>query len=389
MTEQSTNAAEPAAQERDTARTSPGEYLRKLREEKGHTHAAVGTALHLTVHYVKALEGDDYGKLPGLTFVKGYLRSYARFLGADVDNVLARFDEHIAGLLDAGLHTARVNRSRQRQDQALRWAIGAGLVVVAGIAAGWWYMSGDSPVVSEPAAVVAPPPAAEPPATRGIASASNDVIAAQAAGGNIPQVTQPPGVMLPGLAATPPGPQDLAARMADSAVIAAGVAVAEGLASTTDAPTTSVSSQPNDTTSSASGNAASPANGNVASAPGALSPANAPAASTNAALTITADAEGARQVSLVGSGDDELRVSFNGSSWIEVDDGRMVRLYNDMLSAGDTLTIRGVAPFRVLLGNATQVDMSLNAAVVDFSAEIRGDNTARVIIDAPAGGAPL
>lgn len=140
-----TNPAAAAPPSDNLGRASPGEYLRRLREEKGHSHAVVSSALHLTVHYIKALESDEYGKLPGLTFVKGYLRSYARFLGADVNTVLARFDEHITGLLDAGQHTARVERSKRRQDQALRWAIGAGLVVVAGIAAGWWFMRDAQP----------------------------------------------------------------------------------------------------------------------------------------------------------------------------------------------------------------------------------------------------
>lgn len=176
MTDDTNIAAAPP---NDLARSTPGEYLRRLREEKGHSYAVVSSALHLTVHYIKALEGDEYGKLPGLTFVKGYLRSYARFLGADVDTVLARFDEHITGLLDAGQHTARVERSKRRQDQALRWAIGAGLVVVAGIAAGWWFMRDAQP--------------ADDTAQQGAAAAASQQVAADAVS------TQPPAA-----APTPP-----------------------------------------------------------------------------------------------------------------------------------------------------------------------------------------
>lgn len=108
--------------------------------------------------------------------------------------------------------------------------------------------------------------------------------------------------------------------------------------------------------------------------------------SNETASAVTPAANGARQVSLIGAGDDELSVRFTGNSWIEVDDGSMVRLYNDMLSAGDTLTIRGNAPFRVLLGDASNVAVSLNAAPVDFSAEVRADNTARLVLGAPDSG---
>lgn len=101
---------------------------------------------------------------------------------------------------------------------------------------------------------------------------------------------------------------------------------------------------------------------------------------------MTPSANGARQVSLVGAGDDELSVRFSGNSWIEVDDGNMVRLYNAMLAAGDTLTIRGQAPFRVLLGAASNASVSLNAAPVDFSSAVRADNTARLVLGAPRSG---
>jgi cytoskeleton protein RodZ len=341
MTEAITAAAVPAPPP-DPGRQSPGEYLRKLREEKGHTYAAVGAALHLTVHYIKALEGDEYGKLPGLTFVKGYLRAYARFLGADVDSVLGRFDEHITGLLDAGQHTARVERSKRRQDQALRWGIGAGCVVVAGLLAGWWFMSGRD-TAPEAAPVAAPvervAAASPPPAGTAASAARTPIINMPAFAANAPAVQQPLPAQIP--------------TLTNQAPVTTGLAGA-------GAPTTVI--------------------------PTAIS-ATLPAASTAAAGNlpiITPTANGGRQVSLIGAGNDELKVTFIGSSWIEVDDGSLVRLYNDMLSAGDTLTIRGAAPFHVLLGDASQVQVSLNAAAVDISADIRADSTARLVLGAPA-----
>jgi cytoskeleton protein RodZ len=332
-------------------RQSPGEYLRKLREEKGHTHAAVGTALHLTVHYIKALESDEYGKLPGLTFVKGYLRSYARFLGADVDNVLARFDEHITGLLDAGMHTARVERSKRRQDQALRWAVGAGFVVIAALAVGWWVVSGgqDAPEAAQPG--------------------SN---AAQAATVN----TAPP-VASSTLAPRATPTATFANTLPPAAVVTTAVTAA---APDAVAPQ---SAMPMNSPQSSTAEATADVTDAVVSAP--ANPAlTTEASSVISAPVVTALPSGSRNVSLVANGNDELRVRFNGNSWIEVDDASMVRLYNDMLRTGDTLTIRGVAPFHVLFGDASQVAVSLNAAPVDISAGIRNDSTARLVLAAPA-----
>ena len=51
-----------------------------------------------------------------------------------------------------------------------------------------------------------------------------------------------------------------------------------------------------------------------------------------------------------------------------------------MLRLGDDLTIKGSAPFNVLFGDATVVEVILNAAEVDISARVRSDNSARVIL---------
>jgi len=66
---------------------------------------------------------------------------------------------------------------------------------------------------------------------------------------------------------------------------------------------------------------------------------------------------------------------------VEVDDGDRVRLYNDMLRAGDALTVHGQAPFYILLGDARQVEVHLNSEAVDIVADIRSDSTARLVLD--------
>ena len=87
-------APEQASKPQERLHETPGMMLRKARESANFTHAAVGEALHLTVHYIKALENDDYSKLPAATFVKGYLRAYARYLKLDVNAVLASYEKN-------------------------------------------------------------------------------------------------------------------------------------------------------------------------------------------------------------------------------------------------------------------------------------------------------
>ncbi|HBP99733.1 MAG TPA: DUF4115 domain-containing protein, partial [Gammaproteobacteria bacterium] len=53
----------------------------------------VADTLHITVHYVNALEHDQYDKLPGEIFAKGYMKRYAETLALDQAEVLAAYAE--------------------------------------------------------------------------------------------------------------------------------------------------------------------------------------------------------------------------------------------------------------------------------------------------------
>jgi len=77
---------------------SPGQKLQKLREERGLSHHRVAEALHMTAHYVKLLESNQYDKLPGKTFVKGYFKAYARLLDTNVDEVMQCYEQYVAAL---------------------------------------------------------------------------------------------------------------------------------------------------------------------------------------------------------------------------------------------------------------------------------------------------
>jgi|GEM_PF-1794236 len=70
----------------------PGSLLRKAREAAGLTRVEVAARLHLRVSIIEAIEEDDYKKIPRLVFAKGYLRTYARFLGLSGDEIVERFN---------------------------------------------------------------------------------------------------------------------------------------------------------------------------------------------------------------------------------------------------------------------------------------------------------
>lgn len=73
------------------ARHSVGALLREARESLGLDLPDVARGLRIRLVYLQGIESDNYGQLPGNTYVLGFLRSYAEFLGLDGDDVVARY----------------------------------------------------------------------------------------------------------------------------------------------------------------------------------------------------------------------------------------------------------------------------------------------------------
>ena len=69
-----------------------GQYLKNLREEKKIPAALVAQELKTRLDFIQAIENNEYQKLPAPIFVKGFLRSYAKYLGIDGDHIISEFN---------------------------------------------------------------------------------------------------------------------------------------------------------------------------------------------------------------------------------------------------------------------------------------------------------
>lgn len=72
-----------------------GQMLRAAREEKKWSFMDTEDTTKIRVRYIQALEEEDYGILPGATYVKGYLRTYAKQLGLNPDEIIALYNDSI------------------------------------------------------------------------------------------------------------------------------------------------------------------------------------------------------------------------------------------------------------------------------------------------------
>lgn len=71
----------------------PGATLLKARLEQGLEVSEVATKLNLTESAVSSLEADRYEDLPGVAFVRGYIRAYAKLLGLNPDQLASQYTQ--------------------------------------------------------------------------------------------------------------------------------------------------------------------------------------------------------------------------------------------------------------------------------------------------------
>lgn len=75
-----------------------GEKLRQAREERGISISEVAEQTRISAMYLELIENDDYRTLPGGIFNKGFVKSYAKYVGLDEQEALADY----ARLMETG-----------------------------------------------------------------------------------------------------------------------------------------------------------------------------------------------------------------------------------------------------------------------------------------------
>ena len=112
----------------------PGAMLRMAREARGTTIAEVSAALKMSPRQIEAIEGEDFSRLSGATFIRGFIRNYARLLKIDAAPVLAALAEQttlpqaeLTAPADAGV---RMPTSNARQGKGL---VGATILALAAL----------------------------------------------------------------------------------------------------------------------------------------------------------------------------------------------------------------------------------------------------------------
>ncbi|MCL6415361.1 DUF4115 domain-containing protein [Aestuariirhabdus sp. Z084] len=118
---------------------SPGDQLIEARQRAGMDAQEVADRLKITVDYVRALESCAYDRLPGLTFTRGYIRSYAQLVELDPDLVITQFDQFVGEQAPSyNSATAPMPLIKPPTSPVFRWVSYLVLLTMIGGSLFWW-----------------------------------------------------------------------------------------------------------------------------------------------------------------------------------------------------------------------------------------------------------
>jgi cytoskeletal protein RodZ len=137
-----------------------GEEFRSAREARGITLSEVAEQIHIRSVYLNAIENEEWSAIGAPVYVRGFIRTYARFLGLDAEDAVGRFNE--AAPVERSASTASVGLEEREGSGLSLWAVLGTLValVLVGFVAYeyWQYAHGGGGRAPVAATTVAPQP---------------------------------------------------------------------------------------------------------------------------------------------------------------------------------------------------------------------------------------
>ncbi|CAM7029086.1 cytoskeleton protein RodZ [Enterobacter asburiae] len=323
---------------------STGVRLRNAREQLGLSQQAVAERLCLKVSTVRDIEEDKAPADLASTFLRGYIRSYAKLVHIPENELLPMMEKQapVRAAKVAPMQTFSLGKRRKKRDgwlMSFTWLV---LFVVIGLTGAWWWQNHKAQ--QEEITTMADQSSAE----LNQAGSEN--------GQSVPLNTDG--------AASSSEPQSAAP---DSS--ATGAAQAPAATANTAAP------QAQDQNA-----VVAPSQANVdtaANAPAATQPADNSAATlpTSPADTATAADPNA------------LVMNFSADCWLEVTDATGKKLFSGLQRKDGTLNLTGQAPYKLKIGAPAAVQIQYQGKPVDLSRFIRTNQVARLTVNAEQSAA--
>ena len=296
----------------DSQAVGPGQLLRNAREQLGWTREQVASRIHLRLTLIAAIESDTYDKHTSHTFIRGYLRTYAKLVGIPEETILAAYDKLGLTPPDNIDMQSFSRRSRQQaNDSRLKVVTWLVILVLIALSVAWWWQStarrsaGDEALAATEMSATSSTPA-EPAITPPDAINTDQVEGATVA----PAATD---VTAPAVVS------EASATLAPASAAVAPTDVSADVGAVTDV-------------------AVSGANG-TESNEAVVDPATAP----------------------------QLKMSFTADCWLDVKDANGKTLFSGLKKANDELVLEGAEPLKFIIGAPMAVKLDYKGQSFDMS----------------------
>ncbi|AZK63714.1 cytoskeleton protein RodZ [Pectobacterium versatile] len=312
----------------------PGERLREARERLGLTQQTIAERLCLKVTTVRDIEDGTTPADLAPTFLRGYIRSYAKLVHLPEDELLPIVDKQAIPktISVSPMQSFSLKKSRKKRDgwlMTITWLV---VLVVLGLTGAWWWQNHQ---------------AQQAEINSMVDHASSMQV--QTEGQSVPLIDNSAAqeTATPDSVVAPSTQVDLSATVAATP--------------STPASATAPSSQ-----SPTHANAAQPqAAGNVLLGAGAVAPAAGTVAESNPVSAAHA-----------------LVMTFKADCWLEVTDASGKKLFSGMQRNGGTLNLDGQSPYKLKIGAPAAVQIQFQGKPVDLSQFVRSSQVARLTLTA-------
>ncbi|WPO96401.1 cytoskeleton protein RodZ [Buttiauxella sp. HR94] len=336
-----------ATQDLNATQTT-GVRLRNAREQLGLSQQAVAERLCLKVSTVRDIEEDKAPAELASTFLRGYIRSYARLVHIPEEELLPMMEKQapVRAAKVAPMHSFSLGKRRKKRDgwlSSITWLI---VFVVVGLTGAWWWQNHKAQ--QEEISTMADQSSAE-------LNANNNETQ------SVPLNTDP--TEPADAQTTGTGPADVATQTPPAATTTAP-------AQTTAQNAVVSPSQANVDSVTAPATTTAPA----ATAAANSTPGAAPLPTDQAGVNNTADANA-------------LVMTFTADCWLEVTDANGKKLFSGIQRSGANLNLAGQTPYKLKIGAPSAVQIQFQGKPVDLSRFIRSNQVARLTLNAEQSAA--
>ncbi|MDG5899232.1 MULTISPECIES: RodZ domain-containing protein [Shewanella] len=351
-----------------TPNVTLGSVLKTAREQMGLSIAETAVKLHLRPGIVENLEADDFSNIASSTYVRGYVKNYARMLGVDNTLIEACLARQVPYVTQPAMQSFSRKTTYQARDTKLKWLSFFIVIVLLGLFVLWWMQR--TTLVTH---VDISKPTAEELAAANQTLPGDVLLTETDASARLSEIA------VNGSMATDGPVKDTDAstidpNISDMAAMEAGQVSANSTVNASEPNNPQSASGAVQTTGVTAQNTLSTQNSSATNA----AAQNVPTAS--APVNSVTPAASSEQTMPVVAGQSNINIQLTGDCWINIVDAKGKAIVDGVRGAGATIQASGVPPFKVILGAPTVVSSFTVDGKVISLAEFPKGRVARLTI---------